>query len=37
MTFDITFFGYGAGLVVSSWVCGLVASVIFNVMRQRFF
>jgi flagellar biosynthesis protein FliR len=33
MTFDITFFGYGAGLVVAGWICGLCASIVFNIFR----
>lgn len=34
MTFDITFFGYGGGLVMAGWICGMIGSVLFGVFRR---
>lgn len=33
MTLDIQMFGYGAGLVMIGWLCGMVFSVIKTAMR----
>jgi hypothetical protein len=34
MVFDITYFGYGAGLVITGWVCGMLASAVFNLFSH---
>lgn len=34
MTFDITNFGYGAGLVMVGWISGVVVSFAFTILRK---
>lgn len=34
MTFDITFFGYGSGLVLLGWLTGLAVGFIFSLFRK---
>lgn len=33
MILDISQFGAGLGLVLVGWVCGLVASIVFSIIR----
>lgn len=33
MTLDITWFGYGAGLVMVGWFAGMVVNVLFSALR----
>lgn len=33
MNFDVTWFGYGAGLVMVGWFAGMVVSVLFTALR----
>jgi len=35
MTLDITWFGYGAGLVMVGWVCGMVVSFVFSALSNK--
>jgi hypothetical protein len=34
MTFDITWFGYGAGFVMCGWIAGMLVSVVLNVLGR---
>jgi len=34
MIFDPTYFSYGVGLVISGYMLGLLASIIFDVVRK---
>lgn len=34
MTIDLAWLGYGSGLVMSGWVCGMVVSVIFSCLGK---
>ena len=34
MTLDLTWFGYGAGLVMVGWFAGMVISVIFTALHN---
>lgn len=34
MILDLTWFGYGAGLVMVGWFCGMVASVVFTTLGR---
>lgn len=34
MNFDITLYGMGVGLVMVGWVCGLVVSMVFSLIRR---
>lgn len=34
MTLDITWLGYGAGLVMVGWVCGMIVSSAFTVFDR---
>ncbi len=34
MTFDVTWFGYGAGLVMCGWIAGMLVSVALNVLGR---
>lgn len=33
MILDVTFFGYGVGLVMVGWVVGLCVSIVFSLLR----
>jgi hypothetical protein len=33
---DITYFGYGVGLVMSGWFIGSCVAVVFSVIRRAF-
>lgn len=33
MILDVTWFGYGAGLVMLGWFCGMVVSVFLTALR----
>ena len=33
MYLDVQFFGYGCGLVMTGWVCGMVISYILSTLR----
>lgn len=35
MSVDIVWFGYGAGLVMVGWVCGMIAAVAFTTFSNR--
>jgi hypothetical protein len=34
MTFDVTWFGYGAGLVMCGWIAGMLVSVVLNIVGR---
>lgn len=34
MILDVTYFGYGVGLVMVGWVSGLAVGVVFRVVRS---
>jgi uncharacterized membrane protein YGL010W len=34
MIIDSTWFGYGAGLVMVGWFCGMVGSVVFTLLGR---
>lgn len=33
MNFDVSWFGYGAGLVMAGWFAGMVVNVLFDALR----
>ncbi len=33
MTLDVTWFGYGAGLVMVGWFAGMVVSIVLSAIR----
>ena len=35
MTIDVVWFGYGAGLVMVGWVCGMTAAVLFTALSNK--
>lgn len=34
MILDITFYGYGVGLVMVGWIAGLAVGVVFRIVRS---
>lgn len=34
MTLDVQWFGYGAGLVMAGWVCGMIVSTVLSIFRR---
>lgn len=34
MTFDLSAYGMGLGLVMVGWVCGMIASYVFSIIRR---
>ena len=34
MVLDVTWLGYGAGLVMTGWVCGMIISSIFGIFDR---
>lgn len=34
MTFDLSAYGMGLGLVMVGWVCGMIVSYLFNIIRR---
>jgi len=34
MEFDVTYYGYGAGLVMVGWLCGMIFSIVCNILSK---